>query len=310
MAEDAMTGRLTPAGMAVAFASPAPEAATPAARPTTVDRGPVRLTAVARPAGARGRYADFLPDTEAISQRRHSPYVTWLLIALSALVIAAVAWMHVARIDEVATAPGVVRWAGKARVVSHPDGGRVVQMLAREGELVREDQPLVLLDEDVVLYAPVDGVIRSLKPLNPGAGIAPGETVAEIMPADEARRFEVEARVSNADIGAVAVGQDAFMKLQAYDWVRHGTLRGTVVHIAPDAVTADTAPHPRTIATTQSYFVVRIAVDKDFMGDDPRRNRLTPGMTANVDLPVGERSILDFFTSGFRRTVGSSLRER
>jgi multidrug efflux pump subunit AcrA (membrane-fusion protein) len=180
-------------------------------------------------------------------------------------------------------------------------------MLAREGESVLADQPLMLLDEDVVLYAPVDGVIRSLKALNPGAAIAPGETVAEVMPAEAARRFEVEARVASSDVGAITVGQDAFVKVQAYDWARHGTLRGTVVHIAPDALPPDTG---RTRTTAQSQFIVRIALDKDFLGNDPRRNRLAPGMTATVDLPVGERSILDFFTAGFRRTVGSSLRER
>jgi multidrug efflux pump subunit AcrA (membrane-fusion protein) len=310
MAEDAMAGGMPPTGTAASLPASASRASTAALWPAASANALVPLPGKAYSVAARRRYADFLPETEAISQRRHSPYATWLLGALSALVIAAVAWMHFARIDEVASGPGIVRWADKAKVVSHPDGGRVVQMLVREGESVLEDQPLVLLDEDVVLYAPAEGVITRLKALNPGAALVPGETVAEIMPAEAARRFEIEARVSNSDIGAITVGQDAFMKFQAYDWVRHGTLRGTVVHIAPDGLASDTRLPSRPPAAEQSRFIVRIALDKDFVGDDPRRNRLSPGMTATVDLHVGERSILDFFTSGFRRTVGSSLRER
>jgi multidrug efflux pump subunit AcrA (membrane-fusion protein) len=130
------------------------------------------------------------------------------------------------------------------------------------------------------------------------------------VPAEEARRFEVEARVSNRDIGAIAVGQDAFMKFQAYDWARYGALRGTVVHIATGAVAPGTADVAHATAAAQPYFIVRIVLDKDFLGDDPRKHRLMPGMTANVDLHVGERSILDFFTAGLRRTAGNSLRER
>src|SRR5262245_24703157 len=212
MAEEANTGRTPPTDMAAAPQPPAARPPTAALSPAAFDHALIPLVGKAYSAAARRRYADFLPETEAIAQRRHSPYATLLLAVLSALVIAAVAWMHVARLDEVATAPGVVRWADKAKVVSHPDGGRVVQMLAREGESVLADRPLVLRDEDVVLYAPVDGVIRSLKALNPGAAIAPGETVAEVMPAEAARRFEVEARVASSDVGAITVGQDAFVK--------------------------------------------------------------------------------------------------
>lgn len=184
----------------------------------------VRAIAEARLPGVRGRYEDFLPDSEAITQRRHSPFATWLIFTLAVMVIAVVAWMHLSRIDEVVSAPGIVRATG------------------------------------------------------------------------DALRLEIEARVAGNDIGVIAPGQDAIVKIRTYDWTRHGTLKGKVADITP--------------APAEALFLVRITLDKDFVGDDPRRNRLMAGMTAAVDLPVGDRSILSFFTSGVLRTVGPSLRER
>jgi len=204
--------------------------AAPAHRPAgAADGALVRAIAEARLPGARGRYEDFLPDTEAIAQRRHSPFATWLIFTLAAMVVASVAWMYLSRIDEVVSAPAMVR-------------------------------------------------------------------AASATTANDASRLEIEARVASNDIGAITAGQDAVIKVQAYDWTRHGTLKGKVADITP--------------ATAQPYFLVRISVDRDFLGDDPRRNRLIAGMTATADLHVGDRSILSFFTSGLLRTVGPSLRER
>ncbi|HKU94596.1 MAG TPA: hypothetical protein VJR58_04940 [Vineibacter sp.] len=197
--------------------------------PTTATEGAlVRAVAEARLPGARGRFEDFLPDTEAITQRRHSPFATWLIFTLAALVIASVAWMHLSRIDEVVSAPGLVR-------------------------------------------------------------------IASTTATGESARLEIEARVAGNDVGMITPGQVATIKVQAFDWTRHGTLKGRVVEITPAA-----AP----------YFLARITLDKDFLGDDQRRHPLMAGMTATVDLHVGERSILSFFTSGVLRTVGPSLRER
>jgi hypothetical protein len=114
MVQDAMTAGVAPPGTAASL-PPAPRTPTMALTPAASDTALVPVRGKMYSAAARRRYADFLPETEAIAQRRHSPYATLLLAVLSALVVAAVAWMHVARLDEVATAPGVVRWADKCR---------------------------------------------------------------------------------------------------------------------------------------------------------------------------------------------------
>lgn len=111
----------------------------------------LRLVTEARLPGVRNRYEDFLPEAEVVSSRRHSPYATWLIYALSSLVIAAVAWMHFSRIDKVITVTGVVRPTGHPLAVDHAEGGHVARVFAKDGDLVAAGQPLIALDDSQVL---------------------------------------------------------------------------------------------------------------------------------------------------------------
>jgi adhesin transport system membrane fusion protein len=96
------------------------------------------------------RYAEFLPGAEALAERRHSPAAKWLALTISALVVALVAWSGLAEVDQVVTASGAVRPAGKVKLVNHPIGGRVSAVLVAEGERVAEGQPLIEIDPETL----------------------------------------------------------------------------------------------------------------------------------------------------------------
>ncbi|HEX6102113.1 MAG TPA: HlyD family type I secretion periplasmic adaptor subunit [Alphaproteobacteria bacterium] len=96
------------------------------------------------------RYAEFLPDAEALAERRHSPAAKWLALTLSALVLAMIAWSGFARVDQVVSASGAVRPAGKVKLVNHPVGGRVSAVLVAEGEHVALGQPLIEIDPETL----------------------------------------------------------------------------------------------------------------------------------------------------------------
>ncbi len=56
-------------------------------------------------------------------------------------------WAAVARLDSAAVSPGVVQSDGSRRIVQHPEGGVVSAVLVKEGDLVRQGQELVRLDQ-------------------------------------------------------------------------------------------------------------------------------------------------------------------
>lgn len=285
-----------------------PTAAKVTAPPRPTEAALTQAIAEGRMPGAGAGFADFLPDAEAIAQRRHSPYATWLIYTLALLVAAAVGWMHIAQIEDVVTVPGVVRAAGGDGVaISHPDGGRIGQVLVRNGDPVRQGQPLVLLDPtlpdggDPVLRAPIDGTVAGLKDVATGTLIRPGEDIGTVLPAG-GPRLEIEARIASDDIGDVAIGQNAIVKLHP---IRRDTVKGRVVGIAPD-----TSPAARTPYHPDPAFIVRIAIQAEPPGSGPRRHLLLPGMPAKIDLRVGERSVLAFFTAGITRSFADSLHAR
>jgi len=95
------------------------------------------------------RFADFLPDAQAVVEREPSPLVRILLLVLCLLVAALVGFVAFVQVDQVASAQGVVRPTGQVKLVNHPLGGRVTAIFVRNGDRVEEGDPLVVLDPEV-----------------------------------------------------------------------------------------------------------------------------------------------------------------
>lgn len=436
----------------------------------------------------RAQFVDFLPDVEAISQRRHSPYASWLIGICLVLLAAALAWMAFSTVEQVASAPGMVRPAGKVKVVNHPDGGRIAEIFVRDGDRVNEGQELLRLDAELIrqelsklqgnwhnvgtevvrlqaelesrepvfddsfsarrdlvenqrslflarrqeletrrsqadavigqqqakidtltgkiayatrsvavlrdqerklrqlsgqgyfpelqyqnvrrrlieeegaldaatheqarterelteardkravldqewrtqslrrlgealgerdrlegaiqqqnallrnlsLRAPVDGIVQGMRFSTVGQSMRPGDTALNIVPVDE--NVLVEARVGNDDIGYIALEQAASVKIQTYDWVRFGTLKGKVEQISADALLDEKTGAP--------YFAVTVRTERNHLGQQKGQLPVLPGMTATVDMRLGDRSILEYFLQRIEGTLGSALRER
>jgi adhesin transport system membrane fusion protein len=111
----------------------------------------------------------------------------------------------------------------------------------------------------------------------------------------------VEARVQNRDIGYVRVGQPVKVKVHAYDFLRHGTLAGQIEQIDADAVV-----DPRTGALTYGV-LVRTAGDE--LARDGMSVKVVPGMAVDVDLLVGERTILSYLTDRIFHLGEAAFRE-
>ena len=91
-----------------------------------------------------------------------------------------------------------------------------------------------------LLTAPVDGVVQQLSVHTVGGVVTPAQQLAVIVPADAV--LEVEAMVSNRDIGFVHPGQDAQIKVDTFNFTRYGLLHGRVVSVSPDAIVRETPP--------------------------------------------------------------------
>jgi HlyD family type I secretion membrane fusion protein len=170
---------------------------------------------------------------------------------------------------------------------------------ARDRTAAALDQAETRLDRTVI-RSPVDGYVQNLAVNNPGQAVRPNEPLASIVP--EADNLVIEARVANRDIGAIEPGQPAVVKVRAYDFIKYGSLEGTVERVARDA--------NRDPDTGQVFFNVEIRTDRTHLGAAPGINEVRPGMEVDAEMKTGSRSVLSFLTDRVIGTADEAFRER
>jgi hemolysin D len=88
-----------------------------------------------------------------------------------------------------------------------------------------------------LLTAPVDGVVQQLAVHTIGGVVTPAQALLVLVPLNS--HLEVEAVVSNHDIGFISPGQDAEIKVDTFNFTRYGLLHGRVLSVSTDAITRD-----------------------------------------------------------------------
>ena len=149
------------------------------------------------------------------------------------------------------------------------------------------------------IRAPIEGVVNRVLVSTQGSVVKPGETIVEIVPADQT--IVVEANVLPSDIGFVTKGQRAQVKITAYDFSVFGALTGEVNIVAADTITNEKG---------DNFYVVKIDLDQDFLEVKNRSLKVIPGMTAQVDIITGKRSPLEYIFSPITKTLQESFREK
>jgi hemolysin D len=88
--------------------------------------------------------------------------------------------------------------------------------------------------DHMTLTAPIDGRVQALSVSNHGQVVSTGQEVMRLVPS--AGPVEIEAYVTNDDIGFVTPGQTATVKIDSFPFTRFGTLDAVVTEVAYDAM--------------------------------------------------------------------------
>ncbi|MGR5095941.1 HlyD family type I secretion periplasmic adaptor subunit [Vibrio maritimus] len=152
---------------------------------------------------------------------------------------------------------------------------------------------------NTVLISPVQGLVQSIPSTKAGAVIQPGGTVVEIVPIGGKADFK--AKLSPRDIGFVNEGQSARVKVDAFDYSRFGALRGVVESISPTTTKDEKG---------NIFYEVTVSVDKPYFRDDPERFSILPGMTGEVDITTGEKTVFQYLWKPIYTNVSRAFGER
>ncbi len=145
------------------------------------------------------------------------------------------------------------------------------------------------------VVAPISGRINRLLVSTVGGVVQPGQTLAQIVPANQS--IAIEARVSPKNRADIYPGLNAIIKISAYDYSIYGALEGSIVEISPDALKDENG---------QPYFRVRIEADAQSFGPN---EPVVPGMLAEVNVLTGANTVLDFILQPIRRIKENAFRQ-
>jgi hemolysin D len=184
------------------------------------------------------------------------------------------------------------------------------------GDLVRAEQRTKLQ----LLTAPVDGVVQQLSVHTVGGVVTPAQQLAIVVPSDAS--LEVEAMISNRDIGFVHVGQGVQIKVDTFSFTRYGLLHGRVLNVSQDAIVRD-APSDKTrdrsvdAGSTSSEpkdqqlsYAARVSLDRTKIAVEDTLASLSPGMAVTVEVKTGSRRIISYLLSPLLKYQQEALRER
>jgi hemolysin D len=168
-----------------------------------------------------------------------------------------------------------------------------------------------------ILTAPVEGIVQQLAVHTIGGVVTPAEPLMTIVPSGS--HIEIDAAVSNTDIGFVRAGQPAAIKVNTFNFTRYGLLHGEVRSVSADAVGSLSRPTTARDSGVEEEppaegrepsFTARISMDRTQMQIEGRLVELRPGMTVTVEVDTGRRRVIDYLLSPLLRYQQESLRER
>jgi adhesin transport system membrane fusion protein len=150
-----------------------------------------------------------------------------------------------------------------------------------------------------ILKSPIDGIVNRVLVSTQGGVLKAGEPAVEIVPADSKLIFET--KIKPNDIGFIKVGQKAFIKLSTYDFSIFGSLSGRV-----EVVGSDSVPNEK----GETFYIVKVVLEDKPITSTGLNLELMSGMTAQVDIVTGKRSVLSYLTSPITKTLDTAMREK
>lgn len=153
--------------------------------------------------------------------------------------------------------------------------------------------------DSLALRSPIDGIVQDVAVHTGGEVVRPGDVLMRVVPEDQP--LEVQAKILNRDIGFAHEGQQVEVKFQAFDFTRYGAIRGVIREISPASSEDEELGR---------VYRALVALERHHVTVNGERRPLRPGMTATIDIDMGQRRIIEYFLAPILRYRDEALQER
>jgi HlyD family type I secretion membrane fusion protein len=149
------------------------------------------------------------------------------------------------------------------------------------------------------IRAPIAGTVQQMKIFTVGGVIRPGDAILDIVPIKD--ELVVRAQVQPDDVDRISAGMHAEIKFPAFNYWGEKAIRGIVQSVSRDRIVDNDG---KTI-----YFAAEVVVDKSTLPPQIG-SRLLAGMTSNVIILTGERTVASYLLKPLVERFDKSMRER
>lgn len=149
------------------------------------------------------------------------------------------------------------------------------------------------------LRSPIQGIIKTLHIKTNGSALPAGQDAVTIVPFED--QLVVTSHVNPKDVGFVSLGNKASVKITAFDYSIFGSLDGHVTHISPDTFLDD---------KKQPYFKIKVRCAKNYFLHQGKKFFISPGMTSQVDILTGKKSVMHYLLKPIVKTFSEALTEK
>lgn len=194
---------------------------------------------------------------------------------------------------------------------------QLAEGLKQQAEALQDVQRAAAHKTQLQLTAPVDGTVQQLAVHTIGGVVTAAQPLMLIVP--QQNQIEIEAIVENKDIGFIHKGQNAAVKIEAFDYTKYGMMQGEVSYVSRDAMNAGAGnpgenPQSRQSDNAQkpqnSQYAIHVRLDNKTMDIDGEPSPLKPGMSASIEIKTGSRRVIEYFLSPLIQHTHESLNER
>jgi adhesin transport system membrane fusion protein len=152
-----------------------------------------------------------------------------------------------------------------------------------------------------LITSPVHGVVEDIHVTTIGGVVSSGGILMKIVPLDD--KLLVETRINPRDIAFIHPGQEAVVKVTAYDSSIYGSLKSRVESISSDTLADEV---DRRIV----YYRVYVLTDQAYLETrDGKRHPIMPGMVTTTEIRTGAKTVFTYLIKPLNR-AREALRER
>jgi len=181
-----------------------------------------------------------------------------------------------------------------------------LELSKAEDEISQNTQILTRREQeqqDSVFEAQVAGIVKNIRVTTVGGVLRAGEEIMQIVPIND--DLIIEAKVSPADIARVHQGLEANIRFDPFDYTIFGGVKAKVIYVSADTLKEDSS------RGEEIYYRVHVSSSTHpVVTTTGKQLEILPGMTAQVDIRTGERTVMDFLLKPLRKTLSESFGER